>query len=68
MRAGLADAADRSERARAEERVLGDQGAVEVAGEGRDAGRESVRKLYGTEPPVDVTTNAETFAISWVVS
>jgi hypothetical protein len=41
---------------RPEHAVLGDQRAVEVEREGGDARRESGRKLYGTVPPVDVTT------------
>jgi len=39
-----------------EHAVLGDQRAVEVEREGGDARREARRELYGTVPPVDVTT------------
>jgi hypothetical protein len=42
--------------ARPEHAVLGDQRAIEVESEGGDARRETGRKLYGTVPPVDVTT------------
>jgi len=41
---------------RPEHAVLGDQRAIEVECEGGDARREARRELYGTVPPVDVTT------------
>jgi hypothetical protein len=66
--ARLPDAGDRVAGARVEERVLGDQRAVEVAREGGDARGESGRKLYGGVPPVLFTTYAATFAISCVLS
>jgi len=43
MRAGGADSGDRSARAWPEQRVLGDQRPVEVAGERRDSAREARR-------------------------
>jgi len=43
MRAGGVDGGDRSARARPEQRVLGDQRPVEVAGERRDPAREGRR-------------------------
>jgi len=63
-----AHACDRLAGARTEQRVLCDQGAVEVAREGGDACGESGRELYGGVPPVALTTNAATFAISCVLS
>jgi len=43
MRAGGSDSGDRSPRARPEQRVLGDQRPVEVAGERSDSAREGRR-------------------------
>ena len=64
MRAHRAHCRDRCRRARAQDRVLGDQCAVEVGRECGDPRRESLRKFYGTVPPVDFTTYAATSAIS----
>jgi hypothetical protein len=65
VRSGRTHAGDRVGRARAQYRILGDQRAVEVAGEGGDTRRESSGELYGGVPPVDLTTNAATSAICW---
>jgi hypothetical protein len=42
--------------ARPQHAVLRDQRPVEIEREGGDARREAGGKLYGTVPPVDVTT------------
>jgi hypothetical protein len=52
MDAGLAGSADRGDRARTEDSVLRDQGAVEVARDRGDVTREAGWKLQ----PVDSTT------------
>jgi hypothetical protein len=52
MDPGVAGGADRRERARAEDSVLGDQGAVEVARNRGDVMREACWELQ----PVDSTT------------
>jgi hypothetical protein len=64
--AGGARARDRLAGVRTQDRVGRDQRAVEVDREGGDVGREPCRQFqrYGTVPPVDVTTNAATLAIS----
>jgi hypothetical protein len=67
VRAGLSNLRDRIARARSKHRVLGDQRAVEIEGEGRDVAREARRKLeqrYGV-PPVAFTTYEATSAICW---
>jgi hypothetical protein len=58
MSTGLARAVEGVAGARPQDAVLGDQRPVEVAREGGDPLRESVREFdcYGTVPPVDVTT------------
>jgi hypothetical protein len=58
-------AADRRLRPLVENRVLADEGAVEVDRERGERAGKVVREVYGTVPPVDFTTYAETSAICW---
>ena len=62
---GRLGARDRCARARVQQRVATDERAVEVAGEGLDAGREGG---WEDQPPVACVTYAATSAICWSVS
>ena len=68
MRAGIANRCERGTSARPQDGVLGDERPVEIEGKSGDAPREVGRKVYGTEPPVEVTTYAATSAICCVES
>jgi hypothetical protein len=68
VRAGVANGGESRARPRPQHPVVGDQRPVEIEGEGGDAPREVRGKVYGTVPPVEVTTYAETSAICCVVS
>jgi hypothetical protein len=68
VRARVANCGERATRARPQDAVLGDQRSVEIEGESGDVPLEVRRKLYGSEPPVAVTTYAATSAIFCVES
>jgi hypothetical protein len=57
---------------RSQDRVLGDERAVEIDRKRRyilrEGGRKAEQRGYGGVPPVALTTNAATSAICWSVS